>query len=114
MHISNITSNKPLTEKQADITRIPLPISFRPSKSVLAKSKLYKKNQFLLSDSNSNSRYYTQSSKGNISGIIKIKKAFPKLFSKKISKIYKVINNSGCHKLCSACISTTSGPIFTN
>ena len=92
MHISNITSSKPSTEKQADITRIPLPIPFRPSKSVLAKSKPYKKNQLLSSDSNSNSKYYTQFSKGNISEIMK---AFPKLSSKKISEIYKVINSSG-------------------
>ena len=97
MHISNITSSKLLTEKQADITRIPLQIPFRPSKSVLAKSKPYKKNQLLSSDSNSNSKYYTQFSKGNIREIIKIKKAFPKLSSKKISEIYKVINSS-CFK----------------
>ena len=31
--------------KQADIFRIPLPISSRPSKSILAKSKYYKKTQ---------------------------------------------------------------------
>jgi len=95
VHISNINSSKPSTEKQADISRIPLSIPFRPSKSTLAKFKLYKKNQFLSSDSNSNSKYYTQSSKGNISEIIKIKEAFPKLSSEKISEIYKVINNSG-------------------
>ena len=95
MYISNITSSKLSTEKQTNISRIPLPIPFRPSKSVLAKSKLYKKNQSLSSDSNSNSKWYAQSSKGNISEIMKIKEAFSKLSSKKISEIYKVINNSG-------------------
>ena len=41
----NITTSKPAKNKQADISRVHLPIYFRFSKSMLAKSKFYKKNQ---------------------------------------------------------------------
>lgn len=85
-HTNNMTSNKLLKEKKVDISRIPLPILSRPSKSVQVKFKFYKKNQSLTSDLKSNNKSYTQASKDNISEIIKIKKAFSKLFSKKVSE----------------------------
>ena len=66
-------------------------ISLRPSKSVLAKSKFFKKNQTL----NSNNLSYTQASKEDIKNIIKIKDAFPKLPSNKIIEIHNIINNKG-------------------
>jgi len=68
-----------------------LSISLRPSKSVLAKSKFFKKNQTL----NSNNLSYTQASKEDIKNIIKIKDAFPKLPSNKIIEIHNIINNKG-------------------
>ena len=42
---NNMPSKKPSKSKQADMTRIPPPIPPRPSKSVLSKSKFYKKIQ---------------------------------------------------------------------
>jgi len=83
-----------MKEKQADMSRIPLSIPSRLSKTVLAKSKYFNKN--LLSNfSFKNSDYlYAQVSKSNIENIIRIKDAFPKLSSNKINKIHKVMNNS--------------------
>lgn len=92
---NNTTSDKLLKEKKADISRIPSPIFSRPSKSVLAKSKFYKKNQSLTLELKSNNKSYVQASKSNISEIIKIKEAFSKLSSNKVSEIHRVINDLG-------------------
>ena len=48
--VKSLPPNKSVKGKQADISRIPLPISPKPSKSVLVKSKFYKKNQILTSN----------------------------------------------------------------
>ena len=40
-----MTLNNISKDKQANISRIPLLIPLRPSKSILAKSKFFKKNQ---------------------------------------------------------------------
>jgi len=93
-----MTSSKLLKEKKIDISRIPLPILSRPSKSVQAKFKFYKKNQSLTSDLKSNNKLYTQASKDNISKIIKIKEAFPKLFSNKVSE-YTVLSTIQVSKI---------------
>ena len=42
--VNNTTINKLTKKKQVDVLWIPLPISFRLSKSILAKSKFFKKN----------------------------------------------------------------------
>ena len=91
---NNIAIFKPMKEKQADMSRIPLSIPSRLSKTVLAKSKYFNKN--LLSNfSFKNSDYlYAQVSKSNIENIIRIKDAFSNLSSNKINKIHKVMNNS--------------------
>ena len=95
MCTNNTTSSKLLKEKKVDILRISPLIFLRPNKSVLAKSKFYKKNQFLISNSKSNNKLYTQASKDNISEIFKIKKAFSRLSFNKVLKIYRIINNLG-------------------
>ena len=71
-----------------NIFRISLPISSRPSKSVLAKSKFYKGDQM------SKPKLYAQASEKKINEIIKIKDIFSKLLSHKILEIHKVIDNS--------------------
>jgi len=48
----------------------------------------------LTSDLKSNNKSYAQAFKNNTSKIIKIKEAFSKLFSNKVSEIHSVINNS--------------------
>jgi len=58
------------------ISKVSSPISSKPSKSVLAKSKFYAKNYS-----------FAQATKENIKEILKIKKAFSKLSSGKIIKI---------------------------
>ena len=73
--------------KPTNISRISLPIPFRSSKLVLAKFKFYKGDQM------SKPKSYTQALEKKINKIIKIKYAFPKLLSYKISEIHKVINN---------------------
>ena len=86
--IKNIINNNSSKDKQ-----IPLPIPLRSSKSVLAKSKFFKKNLPFNSASKSNEWLYVQISKDNIKEIVKIEENFPKLSSHKVMKIYKVINN---------------------
>jgi len=56
--IRNTTTSKLSKGKQADILRIPSPISPRPSKSMLTKSKFFNKNQFSNSTSNFNNWSY--------------------------------------------------------
>ena len=74
--------------------KISLPISSRPSKIILDKSKYYK-NQSSNLALKSNNRLYIQASKDNIKEIIKIKNTFSKLSSNKIIKIYNITNNIG-------------------
>ena len=88
---STLTLLKPTKGKQANISRVPSSISPRPSKSVLAKSKYFKKIQSL----NSNNCLYTWAFKDNIKEIIKIKDAFPKLSSNKIIEIHNITSNKG-------------------
>lgn len=92
---NNTTSDKLLKEKKVDISRIPSLIFSRPNKSILTKSKFYKKNQSSTLELKSNNKSYVQASKSNISEIIKIKEAFTKLFSNKVSEIHRVINDLG-------------------
>ena len=56
-------------------SRILSPISPRPSTNVLAKSKYYK-----------NIKFFAQATKGSIKDILKIKEAFSKLLTIKLSK----------------------------
>ena len=51
MALSKLSSSKSTKEKKVDISRVPSPISSRPSKSILAKSKFYNINSSLLSNS---------------------------------------------------------------
>jgi len=85
---SNLRKEDKGKGKPINISRVFLPIPSRPSKSVLAKSKFYKGDQMMKYKS------YAQTLKEDINEIIKIKNAFPKLSSNKISEIYKAINNS--------------------
>jgi len=85
----NITYNL-AKRKQANILKVSPPISPRPSKSILAKSKFFKKNSTLDPAHKSNKQLSAQIFKNNIRNIIKIKETFPKLSSQKVSKIYKV------------------------
>jgi len=64
------------------------------SKSFLAKSKFFKKNQSSNSTSNFNNWLYVQTFKDNIKEIIKIKNTFSKLFSNKIMEIHNIMNNT--------------------
>jgi len=81
------TSNNISKDKQANISRIPLPIPLRPSKSILAKLKFFKKSLTIEIVNKVDNKLYTQASKGNIKEIFKIKNTFSKLFLDKISKI---------------------------
>ena len=85
--------------KKANISRILPPISPRPSKSILAKSRYFNKNQPLnknnYSYTKSNNHLYAQASKGNIKDIIKIKNTFLKLSFNKIIKIHNITNRKG-------------------
>ena len=89
-----IPTPSPTNGKKANISRILPPISPRPSKSILAKSKYFKKNQLLNKNNysyiKSNNHLYTQASKGNIKDIIKIKNTFLKLSFNKIIKIHNI------------------------
>jgi len=85
----NKTPTKLSKDKQANVFRIPPPLSPKPSKSVLTKSKFYKKNQSLKANFNSNNKLYVQAFEDNINKIIKIKNAFPKISLNKVTEIYK-------------------------
>lgn len=82
-------------EKKANISRILPPIPPKPSKSILAKSKFYNKNLLLSLNFKPNIKSYAQVFKDDISKIIKIKEAFPKLSPNKVLKVHGVINKSG-------------------
>ena len=87
-------SKKPSKIKQADISRISPPISSRPSKNIISKSKFYKNIQASNLTSSSHNWSYTQAYKSNINKIIKIKNTFSKLSPNKILDIYNIMSNS--------------------
>jgi len=80
-------SNKISKDKQANISRISLSIPLRPSKSILAKLKFFKKSLAIEIVNKVDNKSYTQALKGNIKDIFKIKNTFSKLFLDKISNI---------------------------
>ena len=86
--------NTLLKGKQANVSKIPSLISPRLSKKILEKSKYFKKNQIFLSNSQPKKPFYAQASKSNVNDIIKIKNAFLKFFSNKVSEIHEVMNKS--------------------
>ena len=87
---NNIPNNEPKgKDKQANVSKIPSSISFRLSKSIVAKFKIFKKNQVTTL---TNKPIYMQTSTSNVKNIIKIKDVFLKLFTDKVLKIYKVLN----------------------
>ena len=72
--MKNILNNNLAKGKQFNISKIPFPISLRPSKSILEKSKFFKKNFVSNLAHKSNRCSYTQVLKDNIKDIVKIKK----------------------------------------
>ena len=86
---NNISTLKTTKSKQADISRILLPIPFRPNKSNLVKSKYYKRIQF----SKLKILLFTQATKCDIENILKIKDVSSRLSSNKIIKIHNIVNN---------------------
>ena len=89
---NNTTLRKEGKGKQASFSRILLPILSKPYKSVLAKSKIFKKNQTLDLNSKFNKSSYTQASRNNVKDIIKIKDIFSKLSVDKVNEINNIIN----------------------
>jgi len=79
--------------KQANISRVPPLIPPRPSKSILAKSKFFKKDLVANSTSKSSKQSYVQASKDNIKNIVKIKENFLKLSVQKVVETHKILNN---------------------
>ena len=78
-----------INKKKTEVSRIPSLLFSRLSKTILDKSKFYKKNQ----SANGNNRTYTQASKNNVDNIIKIKDTFSKLLAKKIIEIHDIVNS---------------------
>ena len=96
---SNIKKDKDQISKEAEVSRVLLLVSSRPSKSNLAKSKFYQNrisklldNQNNNNNNNNNKCLYDQTLLANIKEIVKIKDSFPQLSSKKIEKIHNTIN----------------------
>ena len=93
---NNIVNNKEIakSDKKANIFRIPPPISLRPSKRMLEKSKFYQGKEKTLTFrlTYKKGQSYIQAFKSNIKNIVKIKKNFPNLSAKKSEEIYKVLN----------------------
>jgi len=81
---NNTTTNKLSKDKQANVSRIPL----RSNKSMLDKSKFFKKNQSSNLALNFNNQSYMQVSQDNIKKIVKIKDTIPKLSFDKVTEIY--------------------------
>ena len=84
--------------KQANVSRVPLPISPKLSKKVLEKLKIYKGKTNLSFISTQSGQSYTQASKSNINDIIKIKENFLNISTKKFKKIHKVLNELKLNK----------------
>ena len=83
----NLNHNSSTRSKQASISKVPLPIPPRLSKSILAKSKYSKKNFTTNTDNKSTNYFYAKD-------IAKIKNTFMKLFTQKVMDIHKVLNNT--------------------
>jgi len=77
-----------------NISRTFSPISPKPSKNILAKSKFFKKNPITDSVNKSSNKSYAQALKDNIKEIFKIKDAFFKLSLDKVLEIHGVMNKS--------------------
>jgi len=84
---NNLNQSNISKEKQTSISRIPPPISPRPSMNILVKSKFFK-SQSSPKRSQSNNLSYTQASKANVKNIVKIKDVFPKLSASKVLEIH--------------------------
>ena len=80
--------------KKVEVSRVPSPISPRPSKEILKKSKFFQnKNKNPIGKSNNKNRQsYVQALFPNIKEILKIKESFPNISLKKIEEIHKTIN----------------------
>jgi len=77
--MKNTLNNNLSNGKQTNISKVLPPIPPRPSKSVLVKSKFFKKNLTSSLTSKLNKYLYVQTLKKNIKDIVKIKENFPKL-----------------------------------
>jgi len=98
--VSNNQSTKKLSisenRKQANVLKVLSLILLKLSKSILAKSKYYKRKPSSSSSNLSptnNNQSYIQVSKNNIKYIVKIKENFPNLSAKKIKEVYNILNN---------------------
>ena len=96
MNINKLSSN---FGKQANVSRVSFSISLRLSKKVLEKSEFYKGNVNSSPIAIQNSQLYAQVSKSCIKDIMKIKENFPNLSTKKIKKVYKILNELKKDKL---------------
>ena len=93
---SNLNKDK---DKKTNIFRVSPLISLRSSKSILVKSKFFKKNTPVNSNLQNNKQLYTQMFKSNIKKIFKIKDTFSKLFLNKVSKIISKSSQKGKLKI---------------
>jgi len=95
-------SEKTHTLKLVNISNLFPPISPRPSKKELNKSKYHsnKSNKLTNITNNGNRQTYAQASSSSIKEVLKIKENFLNLFSQKIKNIYKVINKLSKTKPC--------------
>ena len=139
----NRKSDRFPSSKPMEFTNIPLPTNSSKS-SKEGEVKLKSNNKPVNDRSNNSSpkpaHTYAQALSTNIWDILKLKENSLKLLDKKIEEIHKMVHNSNtpkprlnmttkgssckqiivpmgsnnCHKLHSACIFITSGPIFTN
>jgi len=107
----NLNHNSSTKGKQASISKVPLPIPLRPSKSILAKSKYFKKSSTTNTDNKSTNYSYAQASKDSIKDIAKIKNNFMRLFTQKVIDIHKVLNNTN-KKEKPKINMTTKGPLY--
>ena len=96
MNINKKSSN---FGKQANVSRVSFSIPLRLSKKVLEKSEFYKGNVNSSSVTIQNSQLYAQVSKSYIKNIVKIKKNFPNLLTKKIKEVHKILNKLKKDKL---------------
>ena len=89
------------TSKPVEITKFPLHISLRLSKNALAKSKFDNKenNKSTPKTKVFSICSYVQVLAPSISKVLKIKKSFPSLLSRKIEDIYRIIHGSDKPKL---------------
>jgi len=81
---------------QVEVVKLSLSIPVRLSKKILKKLKFFNKKDKKAKEleKSTTSQSYTQVSVPNVSKILKLKKNFSSLLTKKIENIYKAINNS--------------------